>query len=387
MPVKFQEADGAGAEVDLLEELIRRPSVTPDDAGCQGVLAAQLAALGFSCEWLNFGEVTNLWARRGNDGPLLCFAGHTDVVPPGDEASWKSNPFEPRIQDGMLYGRGAADMKGSLAAMISALTRFIAQNPAHSGSIAMLITSDEEGPAVDGTKKVVEHLQARGEQIDWCVLGEPSSHETLGDTVRNGRRGSLSGLLTVKGKQGHVAYPHLAANPLRRFAPVLAQLNEVRWDEGNENFPPTTFEVVELSFGAGSPNVIPGELRARFNLRYSTEWDQRRLQARVLSIFEQHDIDFELTWRLAGEPFLTVPGRLTDAVASAIHDVTAVQTTFSTGGGTSDGRFIAPTGAEVIELGPVNASIHQVNEHVRLDDLSKLARIYERIIELLLMRR
>ena len=379
------ETKESAAELELLKRLIRCQSVTPDDAGCQDILAAELGKLGFACESMPFGDVANLWARRGVDGPMLCFAGHTDVVPPGQEAAWDSDPFDPLIRDGNLYGRGTADMKGSLAAMIQALKRFIARNPDHPGSIAMLITSDEEGPARDGTAMVVQRLVERDEHIDWCVVGEPSSHTTLGDTVRIGRRGSLSGILKVTGKQGHVAYPHLATNPIRNFAPVLADLHSMVWDEGNQHFPKTTFEVVEISCGAGAPNVIPGELAARFNLRYSTEWDQHSLKDKVCSVFEQHDIKFELTWKLSGEPFLTQPGKLTEAVTLAIAETNGLQTELSTGGGTSDGRFIAPTGAEVVELGPVSTSIHQVNEHVKVSDLPQLSRMYERIIELLLL--
>jgi len=376
--------DPTACELALLCELLRRRSVTPEDAGCQALMSSLLCGLGFHCESMPFGQVTNLWARRGDEGPLLCFAGHTDVVPPGD--GWQSDPFEPVVRDGKVFGRGAADMKGSLAAMIPALARFLDRHPHHPGSIAVLLTSDEEGPAIDGTARVIEALSARNERIDWCVLGEPSSAAQLGDTVRVGRRGSLSGMVTVRGKQGHVAYPHLASNPIRSFAPVLAALHAVRWDDGNEHFPPTNFEVVEVSGSAGAPNVIPGELSARFNLRYSTVWDQHSLKQKVISIFEQYQLDYELRWKLSGEPFLTAPGKLTSAVAEAIAEIGGLKTTFSTGGGTSDGRFIAPTGAEVIELGPVNATIHQVDEFVAMDDVYRLSRMYERIIELLLVR-
>jgi succinyl-diaminopimelate desuccinylase len=372
-------------ELALLERLIRCRSVTPKDAGCQDILATELAALGFHCERMPFGAVSNLWARRGTEGPLLCLAGHTDVVPPGDESAWLSDPFEPVIRDGMLFGRGAADMKASLAAMVTALARFIARQPQHPGSIALLITSDEEGPADDGTKKVVETLLDRGEKIDWCVLGEPSSHETLGDTIRIGRRGSLSGILEVRGKQGHVAYPHLASNPIRSFAPVLSRLNGICWDDGNGHFPPTSFEVVEIEAGVGAPNVIPGNLRARFNFRYSTEWSKETLKEQVHRVFDEFEIDFDLTWRLSGEPFLTEPGKLTAATAQAIRESAGIDTEFSTGGGTSDGRFISPAGADVVELGPVSASIHQVNEHVAVADLPRLSRMYERILELMLL--
>ncbi len=375
----------SGPELELLKRLIRCQSVTPDDAGCQDILSRALSELGFRCEAMPFGDVSNLWARRGAESPLLCFAGHTDVVPPGSLNEWDSDPFEPAIRDGRLYGRGAADMKGSLASMVVALGRFIAANPDHPGSIALLITSDEEGPAADGTRRVLEALDDRGEQIDWCVLGEPSSQQSLGDTVRIGRRGSLSGLLSVKGRQGHVAYPHLATNPIRTFAPVLSHLHDTCWDDGNDHFPPTSFEVVEISSGVGAPNVIPGELFARFNLRYSTEWSHVTLREKVDFIFEQFEIDCELQWRLSGEPFLTEPGALTTAVARAVQETTGAAPEFSTGGGTSDGRFISPAGADVVELGPVNATIHQVNEYVEIEDLPRLSRMYERIAGLLLL--
>lgn len=371
--------------VTLLWDLLQRASVTPDDAGCQELLAARLSAAGFSCESMPFAEVSNLWARRGDSGPLLCFAGHTDVVPPGDDSQWLSDPFVPEIRDGNLYARGAADMKCGLAAMIVAIEQFVAAHPEHAGSIAMLITSDEEGPARNGTLKVVETLSARGESIDWCVLGEPSSLNTLGDTVRNGRRGSLSGILTVHGVQGHVAYPQLADNPIRRFAPVLAELHNTVWDEGNAHFPPTSFQVVKLEAGAGAVNVTPSSLSARFNFRYSTEWTFQSLQDRVEEIFSRYDIDYDLKWHLSGEPFLTAPGKLTDAVSAAIEEVTGTVTELSTGGGTSDGRFISPAGADVVELGVVNDSIHKVNEHVRLADLPELTAIYRRVIERLLL--
>ena len=374
----------AHPSIALLEELIRRRSVTPDDAGCQRLLAERLQALRFSCESLPFGEVTNLWARRGDSGPVLCFAGHTDVVPPGPEEEWHTDPFEPVLQDGLLYGRGAADMKSGLAAMIVALEQFIAAHPGHDGSLAMLITSDEEGRARDGTLKVVETLQDREEHIDWCVLGEPSSHESLGDIVRIGRRGSLSGMLTVRGVQGHVAYPQLADNPIARFAPVLSDLHAIEWDQGNDYFPATSFQMVDLRAGTGFPNVTPGELSARFNFRYSTEWDHEQLSAKVHSILDGHEIDYELNWHLSGKPFLTEPGALSEAVCKAVQDHTGQLPELSTGGGTSDGRFISPAGTDVVELGPVNASIHKVNEHVRVDDVVTLTNMYRRIMELLL---
>lgn len=369
----------------MLQDLVRRQSVTPDDAGCQRVLAGRLEALGFDCETLTFGDVTNLWARRGQASPLFCFAGHTDVVPAGALEQWSSDPFEPELRDGLLFGRGSADMKASLAAMIVALERFLAEHPNHDGSIALLITSDEEGRARDGTLKVMETLVARDEHIDWCVIGEPSSHVRLGDVVRIGRRGSLSGMLRVNGVQGHVAYPQLADNPIRRFAPILAELHEIEWDTGNEHFPPTSFQVVNVQAGAGAPNVTPADLNARFNFRYSTTWTHEALKEKVRSVFEAHDIDFDLDWHLSGEPFLTAPGQLIDAVSEAVREKTGSSPELSTGGGTSDGRFISPAGVDVVEIGPVNASIHKVNEHVSVADVEDLADIYRRILELMLV--
>ena len=371
--------------VRLFLELLKKPSVTPDDAGCQALIASRLEPLGFRCESLPFGEVSNLWARIGNQGPLLCFAGHTDVVPPGAIEEWHSNPFVPTYRDGALFARGAADMKSGLAAMIVAAEEFVARHPDFDGSLAFLITSDEEGKARDGTLRVVETLCGRGEIIDWCVIGEPSSARQLGDVIRNGRRGSLSGMLTVTGVQGHVAYPQLADNPIARFAPVLAALHEAEWDRGNEHFPPTSFQVVQLQSGVGAPNVTPPDLYARFNFRYSTEWDHESLKAKVGSLFDSFDISYELDWHLSGEPFLTQPGKLTDAVTRAVADVAGIEPQFSTGGGTSDGRFISPAGAEVVELGPVNESIHKVNEHVLLSDLPRLTAMYRRTMELLLL--
>ncbi len=372
------------AEIDLLCQLVRCASITPDDAGCQAILIARLRALGFECEVLTFGDVTNLWARRGKASPVLCFAGHTDVVPPGDIDAWGSDPFEPTFKDGCIYGRGAADMKSGLASIVVAIEQFLTDNPAHNGSLALLITSDEEGRARDGTLQVMKTLNARGETIDWCVIGEPSSEKTIGDLVRIGRRGSLSGMLTVNGIQGHVAYPQLAVNPIRKFAPVLAELHTIEWDKGNEYFPPTSFQVVEIQSGMGAPNVTPATLSARFNFRYSTEWSHESLQQRVHELIDAHDIDYQLRWHLSGEPFLTRPGQLIDAVVASVVEHTGVAPELSTGGGTSDGRFISPAGVDVVELGPVNASIHKLDEHVRVDDVIQLTSMYRRIMELML---
>lgn len=370
--------------LELACELISRPSVTPDDAGCQDLIAARLQRLGFDIEPMPFGEVRNLWARRGQAAPLLCFAGHTDVVPTGPLADWSSDPFTPTIRAGQLFGRGAADMKGSIAAMITAVESFIARHPDHGGSIAFLITSDEEGPSVDGTVKVVERLQQRGERIDYALVGEPSSRARLGDSIKNGRRGSLSGWLKIHGKQGHVAYPHLAKNPFHASAEALAALCAEVWDEGNDYFPPTSFQIANLRMGTGADNVIPGHLEAQFNLRFSTELDPESIKARIQGILDQGDFDYEIRWRLSGNPFVTAVGPLVDAVRHAIRKVTGVETELSTAGGTSDGRFIAPTGAQVVELGPINATIHQVDECVGVDELDELSRIYLSTLETLL---
>ncbi len=372
------------ATLDLTRDLISRPSVTPDDQGCQDVLIERLEKLGFRTERLRFDDVDNIWLRRGTDAPVFAFAGHTDVVPPGPAGKWDSPPFEPEIRDGVLYGRGAADMKGSIAAMTTAVERFVAAHPDHKGSIAFLITSDEEGPSINGTVKVVEVLEARNEKIDWCLVGEPSSTEKVGDVIKNGRRGSLSGTLTVYGKQGHVAYPHLAQNPIHRVAPMLAELAAEEWDAGNEFFPPTTFQVSTINGGTGANNVIPGEVTLLFNFRFSTESTEDGLKQRVHEILDRHGLKYDLEWTLSGHPFLTPEGELVDAACKAIREETGTETQLSTAGGTSDGRFIAPTGAQVLELGPLNASIHQVNEHVRVDDLDTLSAIYERILERLL---
>jgi succinyl-diaminopimelate desuccinylase len=372
------------ATLDLARELIRRPSVTPADGGCQDLMAARLAALGFAIEPMPFGEVANLWARRGTEGPLFCFAGHTDVVPPGPLEQWASDPFDPQIRDGRLYGRGACDMKGSLAAMVTATEAFLRDRPAHPGSIAFLITSDEEGPARDGTLRVVETLEARGEKIDWCLVGEPSSRERLGDTIKNGRRGSINGWLTVLGRQGHVAYPQRALNPLHAFAPALAELVAEEWDRGNAFFPPTSFQIANLNMGTGADNVIPGHLTAQFNLRFSTELDEAAIRRRVESILDRAGLAYRLEWRLSGNPFLTPAGALVDAACGAIAQVSGIETELSTAGGTSDGRFIAPTGAQVLELGPVNATIHQIDECVGVEELDQLAMIYRSVLERLL---
>ncbi len=370
--------------LDLAVELIRRPSVTPEDAGCQDLLAKRLAAAGFTVERLPFDDVSNLWARRGTGGPLFVFAGHTDVVPPGPRENWATDPFVPEVRDGYLYGRGTADMKGSIAAMTVACERFVTRHPAHNGSIAFLITSDEEGPSVNGTVKVVDELNKRDEKIDWCIVGEPTSERRLGDIIKNGRRGSLSGTLVVRGVQGHVAYPHLADNPIHRAAPVLAELCAEHWDEGNEYFPPTTFQISNIHGGAHAENVIPGALEVKFNFRYSSASSHEKLQHRVHELLDRGGLDYTLAWKLSGRPFLTQPGTLMDAVAAAIHEVTGEGCRASTSGGTSDGRFIAPTGAQVVELGPVNATIHKANECVRVSDLELLTAVYESVLQRLL---
>jgi succinyl-diaminopimelate desuccinylase len=370
--------------VELTKDLISRRSITPADEGCQSVLAERLARIGFLIEPLPFGGVANFWARRGTGRPLFCFAGHTDVVPTGPLEEWHSDPFTPEIRDGVLYGRGAADMKSGLAAMVTAAEEFVTAHPAHSGSIAFLITSDEEGPSVDGTRRVTELLQARGEQIDWCLMGEPSSAVSLGDTVKVGRRGSLSGRLTVHGVQGHVAYPQLAENPVHALAPALAELVRRTWDEGTEHFQPTSFQVSNINAGTGAPNVIPSELKARFNLRYSPVQTLENLKDTVEGILRSYGVRFTLEWYVSGEPFYTPPGVLSRAVAAAVAEVTGTPPRLSTGGGTSDGRFIAPLGAEVVELGVVNASIHKVNECVRVADIDALQRMYCNLLRRLL---
>jgi succinyl-diaminopimelate desuccinylase len=349
-------------------------------------MMARLAAIGFHCEPLRFGEVDNFWAVRGDEGPLLCFAGHTDVVPTGPESDWQTPPFEPEISGGMLRGRGAADMKGSLAAMVTACERFVSEHPDHRGRIAFLITSDEEGPAKNGTVKVVEWLGSQGEKIDWCVVGEPSSTDAVGDVIKNGRRGSLGAVLKVRGIQGHVAYPHLAKNPIHLAAPALAELATEQWDEGNDFFPATSFQISNINGGTGATNVIPGELEVVFNFRFSTELTADILQQRTEAILDKHGLDYALEWNLSGQPFLTSEGPLVEAAQNAIRRVTGRETVLSTAGGTSDGRFIAPTGAQVVELGPVNATIHKVDECVNAEDLNQLSAMYQAMMDDLLAR-
>ena len=370
--------------LNLAKELISRQSVTPEDAGCQLIMARRLEALGFSIDQLRFGEVDNLWARRGSEGPLFVFAGHTDVVPTGPESEWRHPPFSPTEENGLLYGRGAADMKGSLAAMITATERFIAQHPDHQGSIGYLITSDEEGPAIEGTVKVVEWLQARNETIDWCLVGEPTSSDKVADVIKNGRRGSLGATLTIKGAQGHVAYPHMAINPVHLVAPVLAELVAMKWDNGNESFPPTTFQISNIQAGTGATNVIPGDLTVIFNFRFSTEVTDAGLRTQVETLLQQHQLDYHIDWQLSGQPFLTPAGELVDATQAAIKNICGYETELSTSGGTSDGRFIAPSGVQVVELGPLNATIHKVDEHVAMTELDTLSEIYQQILNNLL---
>jgi len=372
--------------LDLTCDLIRRRSVTPEDAGCLALIGGRLQRAGFHVEHLRYGEVDNLWATHGSGGPTLAFLGHTDVVPSGPEASWRSPPFEPTIRDGRLYGRGAADMKGSVAAMVVALEQFVAAHPDHRGRVGLLLTSDEEGPTnLDGVRKVVEHFRSVGEHIDWCVVGEPSAKEKLGDLIRVGRRGSLSGTLSVRGVQGHVAYPEKALNPIHAFAPALAELAAERWDEGNSDFPPTSFQVSNLNAGTGATNVIPGELTALINFRYCTASRADDLRARIEAILRRHGLDFALDWNLSGEPFLTPPGGvLRETVVAVCRELCGLDPEQSTGGGTSDGRFIAPMGAEVVEIGPVNATIHKVDECVAVDELQQLPDVYLAICERLL---
>lgn len=370
--------------LELARDLISRRSVTPEDAGCQALMIQRLEAIGFSVQQLRFDDVDNFWATRGARGPLLAFAGHTDVVPSGPESQWRHPPFDPVIEDGMLYGRGAADMKGSLAAMVVACEEFLRTYPDHNGRIGFLITSDEEGPSINGTVKVVEWLEAQGEKIDWCIVGEPSSTDRVGDVIKNGRRGSLGGVLTIKGVQGHVAYPHLADNPIHRAAPALAELVAQQWDQGNDFFPATSFQISNINGGTGATNVIPGSVEVVFNFRFSTEVTEAELRERTEAIFTRHGLDYQIDWKLSGQPFLTAEGDLVEAVVRAVEQETGHKPVLSTAGGTSDGRFIAPTGAQVVELGPVNDTIHKVDECVSAEDLNRLTKMYRSTLENLL---
>ncbi|MCP8690219.1 succinyl-diaminopimelate desuccinylase [Marinobacterium sedimentorum] len=370
--------------LQLASDLISRASVTPEDAGCQELMIARLEAIGFKIERLHFEDTLNFWARRGDTGPVLCFAGHTDVVPTGPVEQWQFPPFEPQISEGMLCGRGAADMKGSLAAFVTALERFVHNHPDHKGSLALLITSDEEGPFINGTTRVIDHLEARNEKITWCIVGEPSSTSKVGDVIKNGRRGSLSGSLKVQGVQGHVAYPHLVKNPIHLAAPALAELAAEIWDQGNEFFPPTSFQISNINAGTGATNVVPGHMDVAFNFRFSTEVTSDELKARVRDILDKHQLEWDIDWILSGNPFLTAAGDLVEACQQAIQAITGLETELSTSGGTSDGRFIAPTGAQVVELGPCNATIHKLNERVSAKDLDTLSDLYENILARLL---
>ncbi len=370
--------------LDLASDLIARPSVTPDDAGCQALIGERLQRAGFAIEHLRFGEVDNLWATHGEGGPVLVLLGHTDVVPPGPREAWTSDPFVPEVRDGVLYGRGAADMKGSVAAFVVALEEFVAAHPAHRGTVVLLLTSDEEGDAIDGVRKVAEVLRERGQWIDWCITGEPSSKAVLGDLLRVGRRGSLSATLTVRGVQGHVAYPEKADNPIHRALPALAELAARRWDEGYDSFPPTSLQISNLHSGTGANNVIPGEATVLFNLRYNPHWDAARLQAECETVLQRHGLDCDIAWHRSGEPFHTPEGPLRATAREVLADIAGAAPEESTGGGTSDARFIAPLGAHCIEIGPVNASIHKVDEHVRVADLEALPALYLRLIERLL---
>lgn len=372
--------------IELAQNLIEQTSVTPDDGNCQAIFAARLQALGFHCEHLSFGSVKNLYARLGNQGPLFVFAGHTDVVPPGPTSEWTSPPFSPEIRDGILYGRGAVDMKGALAAMLCATEQFLQSNPNINGSIAFLLTSDEEGPSTDGTRKVIEVLKNRSEQIDYCLIGEPSSEKLVGDQIRVGRRGSLHGKLRIQGKQGHVAHPHLAINPIHLSALALHELVQTTWDEGNQHFPPTTFQISNVHSGTGASNVIPGHLECLFNLRHGTASSVKDLQQRIESLLAEHELDYEIEWEIGADPFLTQHGSLLNATQQAIQEITGLNTRLSTGGGTSDGRFIAPTGAEVIELGVSHATAHHINECVPVNDLVALTAIYARVLDLILSK-
>ncbi len=367
--------------IELLKTLIHQRSNTPDETECLAIIAERLQKIGFVIEYCQFEDVNNLWAKRGSSEPLLVFAGHTDVVPTGPESNWKYPPFEPTEDNGLLYGRGTADMKGSIAAMCTAVERYVATNPDHNGSIAFLITADEEGPSINGTVKVIEELVKRKEQIHYCLVGEPSSTAKLGDIIKNGRRGSLNGHLTIKGTQGHVAYPHLANNPIHLATPFLSELCAMQWDNGNEYFPPTTFQISNIESGTGAENVIPGDLKVMFNFRYSTEVTAEEIKSKVMALIEHHKFEHDITWRLSGKPFITPKGELVNAVSAAIAQHCGYETELSTTGGTSDGRFIAPTGAQVVELGPLNRTIHQIDENVSIDDIKKLSLIYESMLK------
>ncbi len=373
------------ATVDLAKQLISIPSVTPDDLGCQKIIAERLSNCGFAIENLRYGDVDNLWARLGSEAPLFVFAGHTDVVPTGPVEQWSNDPFTPTIVDDVMTARGSADMKSSIAAMVCACERFLKDKKEVNGSIAFLITSDEEGPAIDGTVKVLEHLKSKNEKIDWCLVGEPSSTDTVGDVIKNGRRGSISGDLTIHGIQGHIAYPHLAKNPIHLFAPALQELANEIWDRGNDFFPPTSFQVSNIHGGTGASNVIPGDLNVQFNLRFSTELTDKQIQQRTEEILDKHDLNYTLNWSVSGQPFLTAEGKLVEAAQQAIRSVCNIETELSTAGGTSDGRFIAPTGAQVIELGPVNDSIHKIDENINIRELDILTDVYTEILHRLMI--
>jgi len=373
------------ATIALAQDLMGRASVTPEDKGCQALMIARLEAIGFKVERMRFGAVDNFWARRGTQKPVLAFAGHTDVVPTGPVEEWHTPPFEPTLKDGFLYGRGAADMKGSLASWVVALEQFIALHPDHHGSLALLITSDEEGPFVDGTTRVIDVLEARNEKIDWCIVGEPSSTNTLGDVIKNGRRGSLTAAITAKGIQGHVAYPHLVNNPIHKVVPALAELAATKWDDGNEFFPPTSFQIANINGGTGASNVVPGHVEVMCNFRYSTELTADDLTAKVEAILDRHQVDYDINWTYNGLPFLTASGALVDACLAAIKTTTGTISQLSTAGGTSDGRFIAPTGAQVVELGPCNATIHKLNECVKVSDLEQLTLVYQAVLSRLMV--
>ena len=369
--------------LQLTRELISRPSVTPDDQGCQKLICERLQALGFDCQHLRFDDVDNLWVTHGSGNPLFVFAGHTDVVPTGPEADWTSPPFEATERDGNLYGRGSADMKSSIAAFVTSAEQFVKEKPDHAGTIGLLITSDEEGPSINGTVKVMQWLEEQSIKIDYCIVGEPSSVKQMGDTVKVGRRGSLNGYMTIHGKQGHVAYPHLADNPFHRALPALNELAGIEWDQGNEFFPPTSFQISNIFSGTGAENVIPGSVELKFNFRFSSELSEDELKTRTIDVFEKHQLNYSIDWRLSGNPFLTQKGALVDTVTKACTETLGITPELSTSGGTSDGRFIAPSGTEVVELGPCNASIHQIDEHVKLTDPVQLAKTYQRILELI----